>query len=211
MRFISITYIGGLVVLLLMVWRHVVTGEPIYHFTRDPAALAGMSPSSGILSNMGVVLWLATGAVCFLTSSVLASSRERRFLLGAGLLSTCLGLDDLLQLHEAYYPRIGFPDEAVYAGYMLAVGTWLVVYRRLIRSTVFVPFAIALAAFALGLVADKFHDAAAPWHHLYEDGAKWIGIVGWSAYLTHTCYAYLSRGMRARQAQHDPSLMSAEK
>lgn len=192
MRWISVTYIGGVIALLAVVWRHAATGQPIYHFTRDPAALAGMSPSTGILSNMGVVLWMATAAICFLSFAVLPPGRPRRFLFCAAALSAILGADDLFQLHEVYYPRLGLSEKAVYAGYMLATAAWIVRYRSLIRGTRFVSLAVALAAFSFGMAADQLHDPNARWHHLYEDGGKWIGIVGWSAYFSHTCYAWLS-------------------
>ncbi len=212
MRWISATYIGGLLVLLGVALLHAITGQPIYKYTRDPAALAGLSPSTGFLSNFGIVLWMATAAICLLTSAVLPSRRARGFFLCTAALSAALGMDDLLQLHEVYYPRLGIPEQVIYGVYVLSVGAWLAAYRSIIRGTRFVSLGVALAAFAFGMAADQLHDSQAPWHHLYEDGAKWIGIVGWSAYFGHTCYTWLSRAtQREKQSEHTPPLVVSDR
>src|SRR5688572_20367429 len=96
---------GGpaLVVLAAVVTARVVFGIPIAAMTRDAAAIAGLHPLAGFVSNLGIMLWCAAATACLVAAAALHAvvpGEQARFFLSAGLLSLYLMLDDCFQLHE---------------------------------------------------------------------------------------------------------------
>jgi hypothetical protein len=150
--------------------------------TVDPAAYWQFSRRSGALSHAGVALWFfAAGAALFAASRLAETAGRRRFLLVLGVVSAALGVDDVLQVHEAVGEVVGagLADEVVQALYALAFLAFLVHRRAIVAETPWVLLAGAGGCFAVSLALD-----AAPGDpHVVEDGAKFVGIALWAAYL----------------------------
>lgn len=72
---------------------------PITTFTRDPAVIGNINPLAGIASHLGVLVLTASGAICIFSWAALQPTRSTKkfslFLLGLGIFSLLLGLDDL--------------------------------------------------------------------------------------------------------------------
>ncbi|ABW28890.1 hypothetical protein [Acaryochloris marina] len=164
---------------------------PITTFTRDPAVIGNINPLAGIASHLGVLVLTASGAICIFSWATLQPIRSTRtfslFLLGLGIFSLLLGLDDLFMLHESIYPRLFRVSENVilliYG--LLAIGG-IVKYWKTILQTDYFIFGVALIFFALSLIVDAFPELIeamiGQWRILFEDGFKLLGIIGWFGY-----------------------------
>lgn len=177
----------ALLLLGAMVTVSVVKGVRFDWFTRDPSAIAGVHPLAGFLSNLGILLWCATAAVCFFASLVLAREPKRdaraAFLLVAGTFTTVLLFDDFFQLHERLLPiYLGLSEHLLYAIYVVLTLVMVVGFRRLILSTDYRYLAVALFLFVVSLVADVFIAEMTLERYLLEDGAKFVAIVSWFSY-----------------------------
>lgn len=161
---------------------------------RDPLAMADLHPLSGFASNLGVLIWTGAAAVSVFGALQLrdegADHRAIAFLAGGGLLSAMLLVDDLFMVHEELAGRyLGAAESVVLAAQALAVGVYLVVFRRRLARSAWLPLLLAFAFFGgsvgVDLVLedlDAWRRAVGRWHYLVEDGAKFLGIVGWAAY-----------------------------
>lgn len=179
--------------LLVLLWLKGQEPLMIQRLTVDVAALAGMPPYAGLISNLGVALWLVTGWVLLFTSSLTTSNRRQW--LWPGLLSLLLGMDDGLMLHEEVLPKLLHLDDrvvqpALYIVYLALLSLGL---RRLKRTPDLVILGAALGCLAASMALDlaKESDLLGPRHILHtdaafamwlEDGFKWLGIVAWAGY-----------------------------
>ena len=69
--FLLLLYLPALLALLAVVLVSKQAEIPIYKFTRDPSAIAGISSFAGIVSNLGVLLWCASAAISLFSWAVL--------------------------------------------------------------------------------------------------------------------------------------------
>ena len=173
---------------LVSVYRSV----PIAFFLRDPVSTLNANPLTGMLSNLGVLVWCSAAGVCFFTRAIVPRERDnemRSFLLWSGLLTSVLLLDDLLVFHESLAPSyLGVSEQAVFLSYGIATAWYLVRFRRIVLDREVRVLFAALAFFALSLAIDEFQEEwTSPWRILFEDGFKLLGIVSWSAALIRIC------------------------
>ena len=89
---------------------------PVAYLVRDPLVVAMQAAECcsfyyGALSNLGVLLWNATGTICLTLALQVWLAGARRsmvaFFLTGGLFSIWLGLDDLFLLHDGVLPALG--------------------------------------------------------------------------------------------------------
>jgi hypothetical protein len=184
-------------VALLSVSRQI----PVGMFTRDPTALADMDPLTGVLSNLGVLLWSATAAITLFGAALLKGAQPAqmsRFLFWSGALTLVLTLDDLFQFHEDLAERyLGLKDGTFYLALGLAMIGYLARFRRMIlRSGYALVFVFALAFFAFSVAIDSVLDRwlwrLGTWEVFAEDGAKFLGIASWFGYFARTTYRLLA-------------------
>lgn len=164
------------------------TGIAIAEFTRDPLGFTDIPVYTGMLSNLGAVIWSAMAAVCLFSYGVIRrripSGASPRFLLAGGLITVLLLLDDLFMLHEVVSPQyLGVLAEVAYAMYAVLLLWFLVWFRSTILQTDFLFLALALTGFGFSIGVDL----PAPFYsilglYLFEDGAKLFGIVSWAGY-----------------------------
>lgn len=190
---ILVCYLGVAFVFGLMIAARIFKGIEIGVLTRDPAQLAGVPVYTGALSNVGVLIWAGTAAVCLYSAALIHRGRRRQrsaaFLFAAGSITTWLLVDDFFMLHEIVLPQyLGVPQEVDYGLMLLALLTFLIGFASTIMGTDFVLLGIALAAFGVSIGSDVFepHLRHIVGYYLFEDGAKFFGIVNWSAYFIIT-------------------------
>lgn len=191
--------VPGVVVLGGVAVASLVSGEHVGTFTRDPMAVVREHPLTGVLSNLGAILWSAGAALPLFTWVALrvlgGGERFRGALLGGGLLTGLLLADDLFMLHEALYPRyLGLGEEGegpILALYGLALATYLIrCRRRLLEGRPFL-LVTALALFAGSVAIDQLPKDALVGRALLEDGAKFLGIGAWLVFQGSVCLAAL--------------------
>src|SRR5262245_7279077 len=94
-----------LLVLFTAALVHRWKGISLLWMMRDPADLANLHPLTGFISNLGILFWSASAAVCVFAWRVLRPSdgpaEFSTFLLCSAVFTTILMMDDLFQLHES--------------------------------------------------------------------------------------------------------------
>lgn len=165
-------------------------GIPFVALTRDAAiAYTRDAPYySGSLSNLGGIIWTVGVAVSLFAAWMLcrmgpAHAEMSRFLLTYGVLTLILLLDDLFMIHETITLITGRSQKVTLLAQGLVAGWFLIRYHRLILQSRWSIMAVAMVFFSGSLVVDFdlviFTDR---FHHLFEDGSKFIGLVIWSGY-----------------------------
>ncbi len=184
---LAIVYVLCVILLGLAYLASVLLNIPIEHLTADPAMISGAHPFLGFISNIGVLLWAAAASVCLFTYLVLRyrySSKKALFLLWSGVISTILCLDDLFMLHETVFPwHFRIPEYMIYAGYILAVGGYVVFYAKRILQSEYLLFAGALLLLGLSMTGDQLlpQEGIA---YFIEDTLKLFGIGTWFLYFS---------------------------
>jgi hypothetical protein len=174
---------------------------PVATFTRDMAAIAEIHPLTGLLSNIGILMWSWAAAISGFTGLVLFRSTKAStgsFLLSSGCLTLVLLLDDLFMFHEDLAKRyFGFNEKVVYFGYVVITLLYFLFYWRHLFSSQHVTLLImAFICFGASIGTDVFLEprlGAWPSYYLVEDGFKFIGIVSWLGYFALTSYSLLQR------------------
>lgn len=172
------------------------TRFPLGYFTRDPAQLLEGQWYVGALSNLGCLLWAAGATVCLFSWAVLRAqgraAETRLALLGAGLLTVWLCLDDIYLFHERVLPgRLHLPEKVVFSIYLLTMAYGLIRFRSVILRADFSLLLIAAALF-VGSTLSDLTGFPAFGHYLVEDGLKFVGIVSWLTFLSRLSYQQLT-------------------
>lgn len=173
---------------------------PVADFTRDPSATMHTSPFVGIVSNVGVLIWCASSAICLFSGLVLLSNTENQhvacFVIASGLFSGLLMLDDFFMLHETL-GRFAISEKIVYVLYGLLLLLGAFYFGRIVLSHDYDLLLTAFIMLGLSVGVDLFQDQVelivGHWRILFEDGFKFLGIVAWSAWFTIFCLAQLGK------------------
>lgn len=173
----------------VVLYVHDTTGVPMGTLTRDP--LSGKPAYLGLLSQAGILVWALGAAVALLGARLLPWRAGGGYMLAAAALTTLLCIDDAFLLHDEVLPLLGISEKVIYAIYLVAALSFLVVFARRILKTAYPLFVLAFAFLGVSVVADT---VGLPWldPYLLEDGAKFIGIALWSGYLFHTSGSLLA-------------------
>ncbi len=195
-------YAPVVTLLLVVVALRVGYAVPMANLTRDPAQVLGVSPFAGAVSNIGILLWCASTAICLFAALLARRHCARRtpiFLLAAGTVTLVLLLDDLFLLHDIVLPNgFGISEEAVYTAYAAMIGAFITLFHRDIRASDYPLLGLALLFFAVSLGFDVLQQwVTPPGAFLLEDGSKLMGIVSWAGYLIRTAGASLRQAMHA--------------
>lgn len=193
-----VVYIPAVAVLCVVVILRLQTGIPISHFTRDPLSVAEAPFYSGIVSNIGILLWCTSAVICLFTSAILRKGNDKElssFFLISGLITSVLLLDDFFLLHENFLPVYLYtPEKVIMTGYGIMMSFYLIRFRRKILETEFLLLLFALGFFGFSLVVDIGLIHVRP-HYLFEDGSKLLGIVSWSTYFARVCLKQISNAV----------------
>lgn len=137
----------------------------------------------GLISTLGVFVWISTAAICAFAAWVLYSIKADRkdweFALIAALFTGWLGLDDAFLVHENILPKLGVSQNLVIASYVV-VG---MLYGYRVLTSRLKPDLILFGTSALCLGASVGLDVAL--HSTdsmvvaAEDGFKFVGIWCW--------------------------------
>lgn len=169
-------------VAMVSAWKNI----PLRNLTADPVAILNARFYFGFLSQLGIFMWAAMIAICFLMARVLPLHAKnypiRRFFLWSGLFILLLSLDDVFLLHESVFPAyLGMPEVVTYTLYAGLAAAYLWHFRKVILRSDYTFLALCLTSFGLSLGLDIL---PSPYivAHLFEEGLKFIGLVAWLAY-----------------------------
>lgn len=192
-----------LILLLIAVSQQAV---PIQVLTRDIFATTKAPVYTGILSNIGILTWCASFAVCIFTFFLIkpTNSQDRKikaFIGLSGLISLWMMADDFFMLHEQVIPKyLGIPEKLVIIAELVWVVFHLIYFRKIIlKSTPFKLLGIALLLFIFSLSVDflpvevDYSGFQSNWIFLLEDGSKLIAIATWSFYFWTVCSQQITR------------------
>ncbi len=181
--------VAGILTLVLLVshFREI----PIGNLTRDPAGTLHFPFYYGAISHAGILLWCATATMCLF--SVLALRRHatgaslERFFLASTAVTLMLLFDDLFLFHETVFPHyLGIPELVTYIAYVLAIGSYVVVFRRTLMKAEFLLLLSAGVFLGSSIIADRiflaFGSAETGTMYFIEDGLKLVGIACWAAF-----------------------------
>lgn len=151
----------------------------------DPAELTGAPWYLGALSSITLLVW-AAGAALHLVAGTALRGRTGRLgaaLLCLGAITVVLALDDLLLLHEIFFPWVlGTPEVVTFALYAVGIGGVVMVARRELMAQPEVGV-LALALVALG--ASVVLDVVGPdltLRRVVEEGLKLLGALAWALF-----------------------------
>lgn len=186
-----LAYLPAVLGLCILAWISSTTGVPISNFTRDPVAVMRAPFYTGLLSNLGILLWCATATITLFGAAVLDTRSQRRewvlFLRWSGLFTTILLFDDLFLFHEIVFPKfLDIREGYVVLCYGLLLLVYLGIFHRQIIRTQFLILILAGVCFAGSLLIDRLPEDWMAEHHLFEDGSKFVGIVTWFLYFSRT-------------------------
>jgi hypothetical protein len=175
------------------------SGTAAHLLTRDPTSVAKLNPLTGVLSNLGCLVWGASAAVwlfCATLHRQRNATQKFRFALSSGLLSAYLTFDDLFQFHDVLArDYFGIPENAVYAALVIAVGFYLFVFRGLLLKSdgMLLLFSFALLGWSMSVDAifERWLLSLGHWLVFLEDAIKWLGIVAWCVFCVVRCRADL--------------------
>jgi hypothetical protein len=178
--FPSVPLVYGLV-LAALIAAGLQTRVSIAILVRDPAQTAHYPFYVGLFSYVGILLWCAAAAISFFAAAVGQVRSMAAYLLCGGLLTTMLGLDDLLVLHEEVLPQLGISEKVVLAVYGIAALAYFLGFIKVVFRTNIVALGLALVCFAGSELFDQgFLNQGL--NFLLDDGLKLLGIAGWASY-----------------------------
>lgn len=204
---VSLLYLAALLLLLMMYLQPYV---PINQLTRDAMAVAKGKFYFGALSNIGLLLWNATASICLFTHFTLGKVNfvYGNFFLSAGLFSLMLLLDDMFMIHEeVFHHYLGINEMVLLLFYPLFISYFLLRYRHIIMRTSYLILLSALCCMAGSLAIDFVFSTIQDKYLLFEDGFKFLGIVGWSCYFCETCVHVLKSRRQLNSGQKTPRII----
>lgn len=181
--------LGSALVASLLLWGHS-NGRPPHVLLRDPATTFDFWPFAGLVSHLGVGALWAAGAICAFAAAHAPGSRA--LLLGFGAFSVLLAVDDLFMLHESFWPRRGVSDTVVQAAYGLIGVALLIRFRHEVRGVEHLALYAAMAFLATSLGLDVVLEHSLR-QVIFEDVAKFMGLLLWSAYWISRAHGALRR------------------
>ena len=172
---------------------------PIHIMLMDTTAAASVAYYYGFLSNMGILLWCTTAAVCLFAAAVVFHRTDGRgdwaFLFSGGALTAILMFDDLLLIHESIVPAyLGVEQEFVIALYGILTLGYLTWFFRNIMASEFSVLVISLSLFSVSVASDQILDFPdGDLGPIVEDGSKFLAISLWAGFHIRTAWLCVTR------------------
>jgi len=197
--FAIFAYVLAILVLLLLIFIWFMYKIPMSDLTRDPVQLLNGRPYTGMLSNLGIIIWSATAGICLFVMILGAPyhelKRERQFFLLAFLLTLVLLLDDLFLMHDVILPEdLNISENFLYAVYGILSLVFIIFFRNDILQTPYLLLMAAVLFFGFSISIDTIVKYLNLPHGFFlEDGSKFLGIISWGTYFTYAGFRAINR------------------
>ena len=175
------------------------SGVRMTKLSQDPLAQLGQPFYLGMISNLGILIWMATASVTLFASFHLkpgvAHPQGASFLRWAGILSLMLMCDDLLMLHEQVFPEyLHVSEKLVYAFYLVYTALFFLKFWRLILSQAnYKLLILAFFFFGMSVVIDM---DMFPGGIDIEDSFKILGLTTFAYYFVALSSDWLKESLR---------------
>ena len=195
----QIKLVAGVVAMTVVVQLAVLAadlgfGIDNYDLLRDPNAVAGQPNYVGIVSNLGIVLWMV-GAVSALQAAAVLRARGGgglcRLLAAGGAFAALMGIDDFLMLHESV-ATAGIPEPVVLLPHAVLLALLCALAVRMRHATPVLALAACVACLGLSLAVDMFSPGFGG-EVFVEESFKLAAIALLAAYLAVTAHRALIR------------------
>ncbi len=154
----------------------------------------------GFISNLGIMIWTATGAVCLFVAALFGLVIKNRpmawFALSAGVLTGWLALDDMFLLHEIVMPSLGIHQNAVLASYAVLALLYVFASWRVIMNADFWILFVGGGTLVVSIFIDTVFHSLAPVLVYAEDSAKFFGIFCWASFHITTLLDQVARQLK---------------
>ncbi|WP_318777726.1 hypothetical protein [Chloroflexus sp.] len=162
-----------------------VTGVSEARLLRDIYTVANIPLYTGLVSNLGILIWCVATTIWVLSAYLIRrqpSDPRYGLSVSAAAFTAFLLIDDSMMLHEVLLPRVTNLDEQVFLiGYALVAAAFAVYALPRMLRTDCLPAFIAAGLLAASYLIDVMLPFM-PRYTLYEDVAKFSGIVFWAIY-----------------------------
>lgn len=216
---ILFTFLPSMSMLAMVAAAKIFLHKSIGSLTRDPIASAGMHPLTGVLSNLGIILWAAAASVCLFSTILLRKLKPHTvnwFLFCSALLSAYLLFDDFFQFHETLAGMyLGVNEKLVLAVLGVSVMLYVYIFRKVILRTQWEMLLLAVSFLVISAATDAVLEPLVlwrlgDWNYILEDGPKWLGIACWCSYYLCTSYHFLMNAYTERlSGRQEPTGMLA--
>ncbi|MFK5582851.1 hypothetical protein [Serinicoccus sp. LYQ131] len=181
-------HVVGLSAILFIILASAFGWSDHYRWTADVATLTMAKPWDGMLSSLGMIVWSSAVAISvFVAATWWKESDERinKLLAAAAFVTAVLLVDDLFMFHDEVLPQfMGVPEKVATIGVALFPLALLWFFRSTILKTPWRLLAIGVGYLAFMAVVDTLeHSVTIPAHHVWEEGAKFLGILHWCGYV----------------------------
>lgn len=173
----------------VVVFSLIFYGASMLEIITDPEIPEGQAWFRGIMSTLGIAIWLACGAICIFTAWCIRGRESlaqfRPLLIAGGVLTLMLTSDDGLMLHDRLKHQLWF-----YLTYALLSMFIVLRFFRLLQKMDFMALVLSGGCLAMSIFVDLIQmdiPVAYPTSQFFEEGFKFIGIIGWSYFWMRTC------------------------
>ena len=185
------TFVVGILVLVVIFFIGRINNIPYEVLTGDPANYYKFHPLSGILSNLGVLIWCATCAICLFAgikiNSVKNNYSNGGFLVYAGILTFLLLIDDFFLLHDHMLRQ-----KPMYLFYGMALVYFVFKYFNILKEGHSYLFYTSVFFFFLSMAMDSILPSRGL-EYFIEDGFKFLGILSWALFFITTSFKSISK------------------
>ena len=195
---ITLVIVMSILVLGAVFEYHLINDIPLKTLTSDITVAANVPLYFGIQSQMGIFFWAASAAISFFATLLIETKKVKLFFLVSAFISLLLGIDDLFLLHETVFPSIGIHQKVVFLSYAILMGVYVLKFQKILLKTDYILFLMAIGSFGTSLLVDNFLYESSPIvTQLVEDGAKFIGLLFWTAFYSKTAYTTLDDQLKS--------------
>ena len=144
------------------------------------------------------MLILAVAAAVILFSGVFIATRSNwhspavLLLVGGGLLTALLTVDDLFLIHENALGYFGVPQPLTYGAYGVLGLIYLTVAWRQILQLEPLLFVTAVVLLGSSVTIDSLFHSDHVLRIVFEDGTKFVGITAWAAFFVTASWKLLA-------------------
>ena len=153
------------------------------------------SPHLGAISNIGVLVWAFTAAIClfsaYLTYSLKFATKYSWFLFNSGIISLLLMFDDMFLGHEKIYPYFfGIEEKHLMFIYGLGVLGYLIFSYQVILQMDYFLLILSFLFFCFSVLIDLVYSGELALLKPYgEDLNKLLGISFWATFLVRSAWS----------------------